>query len=105
MLLVENGEPSGKGRAVLRGQGKEHECPSGGRISLDAAQTDHPLRAGFFYDPEPGEGGRDLFWFSPWGAGSALDKFIFDVAYMFRTGTVQSTGMDTTVYQHTCLGR
>ena len=32
-----------------------------------------------------------------------MNKFIFDMAYAFRPGTVHSTATDTTVHQHTSL--
>jgi hypothetical protein len=63
-----------------------------------------PFRAGFFYDPEPGERGTDNFFGFSLGSGISIKKFIFDLAYTFRTGTVQGSATDTTVYQHTLLG-
>ena len=62
-----------------------------------------PFRTGFFYDPEPGAGGSDNFFGFSLGGGIAVNKFIFDMAYTLRTGTVHSTATDTTVYQHTLL--
>ena len=62
-----------------------------------------PFRTGFFYDPEPGEGGSDNFFGFSLGGGLPSIKFIFDMAYTLRTGTVHSTATDTTVYQHGLL--
>jgi hypothetical protein len=62
-----------------------------------------PVRAGFFYDPEPGADGLDHFFGFSLGSGIAIGKFLFDMAYTFRAGTVASEATDTTVYQHTFL--
>lgn len=59
-----------------------------------------PIRAGFFYDPEPGANGTDDFFGFSLGSGITVQKFVFDLAYQFRTGTVESQATDTTVYQH-----
>jgi long-subunit fatty acid transport protein len=67
-----------------------------------------PLRGGFFYDPEPSEGGtRDFFGFSV-GSGIAYKRFIFDAAYQFRWGNNVDTGnliatSEADIYQHTIL--
>ena len=37
------------------------------------------------------------------GSGLAVGPFILDLAYTFRTGTVQSQATDTTAHQHTVL--
>jgi long-subunit fatty acid transport protein len=105
VLLVENGAPSGKGRAVLRGQGNDTTSVRlGAEYLWMHPKLIIPLRAGFFYDPEPGEGGTDNFFGFSLGSGVSIKKFIFDLAYTFRTGTVQSSATETTVYQHTLLG-
>jgi hypothetical protein len=62
-----------------------------------------PLRAGFFYDPEPGAGSPDDFFGFSLGTGLAVGPFLFDMAYTFRTGTVSSTATQTTASQHTVL--
>ena len=72
-----------------------------------------PLRAGVFYDPEPSyEGRSDFFGFSL-GAGVVVKRFLFDIAYTFRTGTrtklvVSHPDDDTeeieaTIYEHAIL--
>ena len=111
-LEVQNGAPSGKGRAVLNGQGDNTTSVRLGAEYLWirpvttpwlAPRVIIPLRAGLFYDPEPGERGTDNFFGFSLGTGVGIKGFIFDLAYTFRTGTVQSTATDTTVYQHGLL--
>jgi len=105
VLLVENGAPSGKGRAVLGGQADDTTSVRlGAEYLWMQPKLIIPFRAGFFYDPEPGEGGTDNFFGFSLGTGISIKKFIFDLAYTFRTGTVQSSATETTVYQHTLLG-
>jgi long-subunit fatty acid transport protein len=105
VLLVENGAPSGKGRAVLRGQGNDTTSVRlGAEYLWMQPKLIIPFRGGFFYDPEPGEGGTDNFFGFSLGSGISIKKFIFDLAYTFRTGTVQSSATETTVYQHTLFG-
>jgi hypothetical protein len=62
-----------------------------------------PLRAGLFYDPEPGAGGMDDFFGFSLGAGLAVGPWLFDMAYTFRAGPVHSQATDTAVQQHTVL--
>ena len=62
-----------------------------------------PLRAGVFYDPEPGEGGTDEFFGFSLGAGLAAGPLLLDLAYTFRAGTVQSPATETSVQQHQVL--
>ncbi len=111
-LEVQNGAPSGKGRAVLNGQGDNTTSVRLGAEYLWirpvttpwlAPRVIIPLRAGLFYDPEPGERGTDNFFGFSLGTGVGIKGFIFDLAYTFRAGTVQSTATDTTVYQHGLL--
>jgi hypothetical protein len=103
-LLVENGAPSGKGQAVLNGQGDDTTSVRlGGEYLWIRSQMVIPFRAGFFYDPEPGANGLDHFFGFSLGSGLAVGRFLFDFAYLFRAGTVASEATDTTVYQHTFL--
>jgi long-subunit fatty acid transport protein len=103
-LLVDNGAPSGKGRAVLRGQGDNTvSVRLGAEYLWSGPQVVIPLRTGFFYDPEPGDSGTDDFFGFTLGSGIAIKRFVFDIAYVLRTGTVKSAATDTTVYQHTFL--
>ena len=51
-----------------------------------------PLRAGVFYDPEPGQGGTKDFYGIALGSGLAYKRLIFDVAYNFRWGNDVDTG-------------
>ncbi len=61
------------------------------------------LRAGFFYDPEPGNGDLDHFFGFSLGSGITLSKCVFDVVYTFRTGVVANEATDTAIYQHTFI--
>lgn len=104
VLLVENGAPSGKGRAVLNGQADDTTAVRlGAEYLWIMSKVVVPFRGGFFYDPEPGAGSPDTFFGFSLGSGVALEKVIFDLAYTFRTGTVQSTATDTSVSQHGIL--
>ena len=90
VLLVENGAPSGKGTAVLRGQGNDTTSVRlGAEYLWMQPKLIIPLRAGFFYDPEPGERGTDNFFGFSLGSGISVKQFVFDLAYTFRAGTVQ----------------
>jgi long-subunit fatty acid transport protein len=104
-VLLENGAPSGKGRAVLRGQADNTTSVRlGAEYLWMQPKLIIPLRAGFFYDPEPGERGTDNFFGFSLGTGISVKQLVFDLAYTFRAGTVQSSATETTVYQHTLLG-
>jgi hypothetical protein len=114
VLLVENGAPSGKGRAVLNGEADDTTSVRLGAEYLwirpplltawfGGARVVVPLRAGFFYDPEPGAGRPDDFFGFSLGTGLAVGPCLFDMAYTFRTGTVSSTATQTTASQHTVL--
>ena len=67
-----------------------------------------PVRAGFFYDPEPSEGSpKDFFGFSI-GSGISYRRFVFDVAYQLRYGNNVDTGnliasSTADIIQHTVL--
>lgn len=103
-LLVENGAPSGKGRAVLAGEADDTTAVRlGAEYLWIMPQIVVPLRAGFFYDPEPGNRGTDTFFGFSLGSGMAYKQIIVDLAYTFRTGTVSSTATDTAVSQHSLL--
>ena len=104
VLLVENGAPSGKGKAVLGGAGDDTTSVRlGAEYLWIRPRTLIPFRAGVFYDPEPGDGGTDHFFGFSLGTGLTVKSFVFDVAYTFRAGTVQSAATDTTIYQHQAL--
>lgn len=51
-----------------------------------------PLRAGFFYDPEPSHDHVKDFYGIAVGSGIAYKRFIFDVAYQLRWGRDVDTG-------------
>jgi long-subunit fatty acid transport protein len=104
VILVENGAPSGKGRAVLNGQGADTTTVRlGAEYLWVGSKLTIPWRAGFFYDPEPGDGGTDEFFGFSLGSGIAIGPWLFDMAYTFRAGTVHSTATDTTAHQHAVL--
>lgn len=102
VLLVENGAPSGKGQAVLQGQADDTTAVRLGAQYL-WPRLQVAARAGLFYDPEPGAEGIDDFYGVSLGGGITLGRLVCDLAYTFRTGTVQSEATDTTVYQHEVL--
>jgi long-subunit fatty acid transport protein len=67
-----------------------------------------PLRAGFFYDPEPSQGDVKDFYGVSLGSGIAYKRFIFDMAYQLRWGRDIDTGSliatsEADVMQHTIL--
>lgn len=51
-----------------------------------------PLRAGFFYDPEPADGKVKDFYGITVGSGIAYKQYIFDMAYQLRWGHQVDTG-------------
>ena len=51
-----------------------------------------PLRAGFFYDPEPADGKVKDFYGFTLGSGIGYKRFIFDMAYQLRWGHQVDTG-------------
>ncbi len=51
-----------------------------------------PLRAGFFYDPEPAEKSIKNFYGIALGSGIAYKRLVFDLAYNFRWGNGVDTG-------------
>jgi long-subunit fatty acid transport protein len=104
VLLVENGAPAGKGEGVLRGRSDDTTSVRlGAEYLWIRSQYALPLRAGVFYDPEPSDGGTDDFYGFSLGSGLAIRSFLFDVAYTFRTGKVESEATDTTIHQHKIL--
>lgn len=67
-----------------------------------------PVRAGFFYDPEPSEGGAKDFYGIAVGSGIAYKKVVFDLAYVLRWGKNIDTGnliatSEADVTQHSIL--
>ena len=103
-LMIDNGAPSGKGRAVLNGEGDDTTSVRlGAEYLWIGPKFIIPARAGVFYDPEPGDNGTDDFFGGSLGTGIAYKQFLFDMAYEFRTGKIESEATDTTVYQHNVL--
>jgi long-subunit fatty acid transport protein len=98
------GVPAGKGQAVLDGESNDTTSVRLGAEYLWVhPKVVLPLRAGFFYDPEPGAGRTDNFFGFSLGSGLTTGPFAFDLAYTFRAGTVHSQATDTAVRQHTVL--
>lgn len=67
-----------------------------------------PLRAGFFYDPEPGHGELKDFFGITVGTGIVYKRFAFDFAYQLRWGNNVDTGnlirnSQADIIQHTFL--
>lgn len=67
-----------------------------------------PLRAGFFYDPEPAEKGTDAFYGISAGSGVSFDRYAFDLSYQYRwgngvTGDIPDEGITSDVGQHTVM--
>lgn len=101
VLLIENGAPAGKGKAVLSGEADDTTSVRAGVEYLWIGRSILiPLRGGFFYDPEPGDNGTDHFFGFSLGSGITVAQLVFDLAYQFRTGTIRSDAVDTRVYQH-----
>ena len=104
VLLVENGAPSGKGRAVLHGEADDTTSVRlGAEYLWIRPSMVIPFRAGAFYDPEPGAGSPDPFFGFSLGTGVGIKQVLFDLAYEFRAGTIKSEATDTSVRQHRIL--
>jgi len=104
VLLVENGAPAGKGRAVLSGQADDTTSVRLGAEYLWVRPTlVIPFRAGVFYDPEPGAGSPDTFVGGSVGTGVGFKGILVDVAYEVRVGTVRGEATHTSVQQHKVL--
>jgi long-subunit fatty acid transport protein len=104
VLLVENGAPAGKGRAVLNGEADDTTSVRlGAEYLWIRPSMVIPFRAGVFYDPEPGMGNPDTFFGFSLGTGIGIKQVLFDLAYEFRAGTVKSEATDTSVRQHRIL--
>ena len=78
----------------------------GGEYLLVFTKTVVPLRAGLFYDPEPGQNRQNDFWGCSLGTGLSIGDLILDVAYQFRMGkgvngdVLDIPKTDANVYQH-----
>lgn len=104
VLLVENGAPAGKGRAILNGDADDTTSIRLGVEYLWIRPSSViPFRGGVFYDPEPGAGSPDTFVGFSLGTGIGIKQVLFDLAYEFRAGTVKSEATDTSVRQHRIL--
>jgi len=75
---------------------------------LEKLQMVVPLRAGFFYDPEPAEDDVKDFFGVSIGSGVAYKRLLFDAAYQLRWGKDVNTAnliatSEADVYQHTFI--
>ena len=80
----------------------------GSEYLLVSGKSVFPLRAGIFYDPEPGAHGVDDFFGFSIGSGYSYKDYSFDLAYQFRkgnavTGDIPLDGVSTTITEHTLL--
>jgi len=64
-----------------------HQIRLGGEYLFIKNKYVIPVRAGFFYDPEPTAYSPDDFFGVSVGSGIAAGSFVFDMAYQFRWGS------------------
>jgi long-subunit fatty acid transport protein len=67
-----------------------------------------PVRAGIFYDPEPGREKIDDFFGFSVGSGITYDKWAFDFSYQYRWGShvssdISQSGISMDTTQHTVM--
>jgi long-subunit fatty acid transport protein len=92
-------------------EGKPHDTTQvrlGGEYLIIGDKTVIPLRAGIFYDPEPGRKQIDDFYGFSVGSGIAYDRYAFDFSYQYRwgnrvTGDIPQAGINSDIYQHTVM--
>jgi len=103
-VVVENGAPTGRGAAVLDGQG---DATTSVRLGCEylwiGPKAVIPLRGGLFLDPEPTAHGVDDFWGGSVGSGIAYGRWVFDAAYQYRRGTQTGPAADVDVEEHLLL--
>jgi long-subunit fatty acid transport protein len=82
----------------------------GGEYLFIGDKTVIPVRAGLFYDPEPGISKINDFWGLSFGSGIAYDKLAFDFSYQYRFGNrvssdvlLPSGTINMDVTQHTVM--
>ncbi|MBL0226584.1 MAG: outer membrane protein transport protein [Geobacteraceae bacterium] len=91
--------------------GKPHDTTQvrlGGEYLFIGNKTVVPLRAGIFYDPEPGSRQVDDFYGFSVGSGIAYDQYTFDFSYQYRwgnrvTGDIPQPGTNSDIQQHTVM--
>lgn len=66
--------------------GPTHQVRVGGEYLFIDPPYAIPLRAGFFYDPAPAQGGTDHYFGLSLGSGLAYGRYVFDIAYQYRFG-------------------
>ncbi len=80
----------------------------GGEYLIIGNKMTIPLRAGIYYDPEPGITKVDDYYGFSIGSGITYDKYSFDVSYQYRwgnnvSGDIPVDGVTTDVHQHTLM--
>jgi len=89
--------------------GPTHQVRMGGEYLLILERTIVPLRAGLFYDPEPGEDGSRAFYGFSVGSGVSYGLLVLDAAYQFRFGNnidgvvLSHPGSSADIRQHEIL--
>ena len=91
--------------------GKPHDTTQvrvGGEYLFIGDKITVPVRAGFFYDPEPGQVHVDDFFGFSLGSGISINKFSFDMSYQYRwgnrvSGEVQGETFSADIDQHTVM--
>jgi long-subunit fatty acid transport protein len=85
--------PDGKEFSALSGLPKEQSDVSattqahvGAEYLIIKPKYTIPLRAGFFYDPGPAEKSPDNYYGFSVGTGIGIGRFVFDLAYVYRSG-------------------
>lgn len=80
----------------------------GGEYLITGDKMTIPVRAGFFYDPQPGFKTVDDFFGISAGSGISYGKYAFDLSYQYRWGNrvigdYVVPGVSTNVEQHTLM--
>ena len=105
--------PTSTGGAVTASQmgGRAHDTTQvrlGGEYLIIGDKMTVPVRAGVFYDPEPGQVKVDDFFGFSLGSGVAYGKYAFDVSYQYRwgnrvSGDIQNPAFSADIHQHTVM--
>jgi long-subunit fatty acid transport protein len=93
------------------GRGKPNDTTQvriGGEYLIIGDKMTIPLRAGFFYDPEPGLTKVDDYFGFSVGSGISYGKYAFDVSYQYRwgnkvSGDIPVDGVNADINQHTLM--
>ncbi|MDD2365116.1 MAG: outer membrane protein transport protein [Desulfuromonadaceae bacterium] len=94
---------------IVQGKPKDTtQVRVGGEYLFIGDKMTVPVRAGVFYDPEPGFTKVDSYYGFSLGSGVAYDKYAFDVSYQYRwgngvSGDVPVDGVTADINQHTIM--